>query len=71
MQNQHYITNKETYYHNAAEYYRIKTIYKFNNKGKNCVAMELWSNNFRQPAHACYKNYGFIVNDAKFFSKEI
>lgn len=40
-------------------------------KEKNCVAMELWSNNFRQPAHACYKNYGFIVNDAKFFSKEI
>lgn len=40
-------------------------------KDRNCVAMELWSNNFRQPAHACYKNYGFIVNDAKFFSKEI
>lgn len=40
-------------------------------KEKNCVAMELWSNNFRQAAHACYKNYGFVVNDAKFFSKEI
>lgn len=40
-------------------------------KEKNCVCMELWSNNFRVPAHACYKNYGFIVNDAKFFSKEI
>lgn len=40
-------------------------------KDRNCVAMELWSNNFRQPAHECYKNYGFIVNDAKFFSKEI
>lgn len=40
-------------------------------KEHNCVAMELWSNNFRQPAHACYKNYGFVVNDAKFFSKEI
>lgn len=38
---------------------------------RNCVAMELWSNNSRQPAHKCYKNYGFVVNDAKFFSKEI
>ena len=36
-----------------------------------CTAMELWSNNYREAAHACYKNYGFIVNDAKFFSKEI
>ena len=40
-------------------------------KNKNCVCIELWSNNHRVPAHACYKNYGFIVNDAKFFSKEI
>lgn len=40
-------------------------------KERNCVAMELWSNNFRVPAHECYKNFGFIVNDAKFFSKEI
>lgn len=36
-----------------------------------CKVMELWSNNFREAAHACYKNYNFIVNDAKFFSKEI
>lgn len=40
-------------------------------KENGCVAIELWSNNFRQPAHACYKKYGFVVNDAKFFSKEI
>lgn len=40
-------------------------------KEMSCKAIELWSNNFRQPAHACYKKYGFIVNDAKFFSKEI
>lgn len=40
-------------------------------KEMNCKAIELWSNNFRQPAHACYKKYGFVVNDAKFFSKEI
>lgn len=40
-------------------------------KEHNCVCMELWSKNFRQPAHECYKNYGFVVEDAKFFSKEI
>lgn len=40
-------------------------------KEMNCKAVELWSNNFRQAAHACYKNYGFVVNDAKFFSKEV
>lgn len=40
-------------------------------KEKNCKTIELWSNNFRVPAHECYKKYGFIVNDAKFFSKEI
>lgn len=40
-------------------------------KDRNCVCMELWSMNFRQAAHACYKNYGFHVDDAKFFSKKI
>ena len=40
-------------------------------KENKCVAIELWSNNFRQPAHACYKKNGFKVIDAKFFSKEI
>lgn len=40
-------------------------------KEHGCVVMELWSNNYRIAAHACYKNYGFIVNDASFFSKEI
>lgn len=37
----------------------------------HCVKMELWSMNFRTAAHACYLNYGFNVDDAKFFSKEI
>lgn len=37
-------------------------------KEKGCVAMELWSMNFREAAHACYKNFGFHVDDAKFFS---
>lgn len=40
-------------------------------KEKGCVSIELWSNNFRQPAHACYKKYGFNVEDAKFFAKRI
>lgn len=37
----------------------------------NCKVIELWSNNTREAAHACYKHYGFVVNDAKFFSKKI
>ncbi len=37
-------------------------------KDNGCVAMELWSMNFREAAHACYKNFGFHVDDAKFFS---
>ncbi len=40
-------------------------------KEHGCVKMELWSNNKRQPAHACYKRFGFVVDDAKFFSKVI
>ena len=40
-------------------------------KEKNCIAMELWSMNFRNAAHECYKNYGFIANDATFFSKNL
>jgi len=33
--------------------------------------VELWSKNFRVPAHAMYQKYGFEVVDAKFFAKEI
>lgn len=40
-------------------------------KEKGCVAIELWSKNFRQAAHACYQNYGFVIEDAKFFAKKI
>lgn len=36
-----------------------------------CVTMELWSNNVRTAAHACYKNYGFHLDEAGFFSKSI
>lgn len=38
---------------------------------RDCVCLELWSKNFRTAAHACYKNYGFDVMDAKFFTKEV
>lgn len=38
---------------------------------RGCKAVELWSKNFREAAHAMYKKYGFEVVDAKFFSKEI
>lgn len=40
-------------------------------KEKNCVCMELWSKNFRTAAHACYQNYGFIKDEAGFFSKDL
>lgn len=33
--------------------------------------IELWSKNFRVPAHALYHKYGFEVVDAKFFAKEL
>ena len=36
-----------------------------------CKKMELWSNNVRTAAHACYKKFGFTIDDAGFFSKEI
>lgn len=38
---------------------------------KGVKTMELWSNNVRVAAHACYKNYGFHLDDAGFFSKSI
>lgn len=50
---------------------KMLTVCERISKDHNCVKMELWSNNSRQPAHACYKNYGFVVEDAKFFSKVI
>lgn len=36
-----------------------------------CKKIELWSKNFRMPAHACYKKYGFVADDSTFFYKEI
>lgn len=38
---------------------------------KGCVKIELWSNNVRVAAHACYRNFGFGLDDAGFFSKKI
>ena len=40
-------------------------------KQKGCKNVELWSKNFRTAAHRLYQEYGFIVEDAKFFSKNI
>lgn len=36
-----------------------------------CKTMELWSKNFRMAAHGCYKKYGFVDQDAKYFIKEL
>ncbi len=38
---------------------------------RNVKTLELWSNNVRIPAHACYLAYGFHLDDAGFFSKNI
>ena len=40
-------------------------------KKNKCVKVELWSNNVRTAAHACYYNYGFKLDDAGFFSMEV
>lgn len=40
-------------------------------KERGVKTMELWSNNVRVPAHACYKKYGFHLDEAGFFSKQI
>lgn len=40
-------------------------------KEHNVKAVELWSKNFREAAHALYQKYGFEVVDAKFFSCKI
>jgi len=38
---------------------------------KGVKTLELWSKNVRTAAHSCYKNYGFQLDDAGFFSKRI
>lgn len=40
-------------------------------KDYNCVSVELWSKNFREAAHACYKKYGFEMLEAGFFEKKV
>lgn len=40
-------------------------------KDYNCEEVVLWSKNFREAAHACYKKYGFELVEAGFFSKEV
>lgn len=36
-------------------------------RDRGCKTINLWSKNKRIAAHACYNNYGFEVEDAKFF----
>ncbi len=38
---------------------------------RNCIAIKLWSRNFRVPAHTCYKKFGFVPDDATFFNLDI
>lgn len=40
-------------------------------KEQGCKKVELWSNNVRTAAHACYYNYGFELDDAGFFSMSV
>lgn len=40
-------------------------------KERGCKTVELWSNNVRTAAHACYYNYGFKLDDAGFFSMSV
>lgn len=38
---------------------------------KGCIALELWSADFRKPAHAFYKAYGFKPTNYSFFKKDV
>lgn len=40
-------------------------------KKRDCESLKLWSRNFRVAAHACYKKFGFVLDDAGFFYKDI
>lgn len=40
-------------------------------KTKGCTEIRLWSTNFRQAAHACYRKCGYIAADAHCFYKKI
>lgn len=40
-------------------------------KNNKCKNIELWSKNFRIEAHSLYKNYGFKLEEAGFFSYKV
>lgn len=40
-------------------------------KDRGCNKVELWSMNFRNDAHSFYKRYGFKIEEAGFFAKEV
>lgn len=40
-------------------------------KQRNCIAVKLWSMNFRVAAHACYQKFGFRKEEAGFFALDL
>lgn len=40
-------------------------------KQRNCIAIKLWSMNFREAAHACYQKFGFRKEEAGFFALDL
>ncbi len=61
---------KEEYRRHGIATKMLDTAFKIA-KEHDCKTVELWSNNVRTAAHACYYNYGFKLDDAGFFSKSI
>jgi Acetyltransferases len=61
---------KEEYRRLGIATYMLEVATKIS-KDNGCKTIKLWSKNFRIPAQACYKKYGFLVEDAKFFYKNI
>lgn len=65
----HLCVDKEFRRHHIASHL-LDVIFKVA-KERHCVEVVLWSKNFRTAAHSCYKNYGFKLLEAGFFSKEV
>ncbi len=61
---------KEDYRRNGIATKMLDVAFKIS-KERGCKKVELWSNNVRTAAHACYYNYGFELDDAGFFSMSI
>ncbi len=61
---------KEEYRRHGIATKMLDVAFKIANE-KGCKTVELWSNNVRTAAHACYYNYGFELDDAGFFSMSV